>query len=126
MPVTITNRSGDGVHDAMIDSMVVLPDSGSAITVAGSVQAPNLARAAITGSPLAAPAIPGSGSTFWNIQVDAVTGAATVQSSSSGDPAALMSSDGATPQVVIFRQTLVPTSGTALDTDTSTTPDQPV
>lgn len=127
MSLTVSNRSGTGGADAFIDSNVELPDTGTSIGVGGSVQSPGLAGVTITGSPLTAPAVPGTGSIFWNIQVDVITGAATVQQSTSADPAALLSSDGITPQVVIFRQTLVAgsTSDDALQA-TDSTPDQPV
>ena len=127
MPLTITNRSGDGINDAFIDTFVQLPDAGSSVAVGGTIRATAGALTALTGSPLTAPAVPGAGSTFWNIQVDAITGAATVQQSTVADPAPLLSSDGVTPQVVIFRQTLTfGTSGASLPGDTSSTPDQPV
>lgn len=126
MPLTVQNRSGDGVHDVSIDSVVQLPDAGSSVIVNGTVQQVGVAPVAITGSPVTAPAVPGSGSTFWNIQVDAITGAATVVTSSVSDPAAALSSDGVTPKVVIFRQTLTfAVSSATLTADTSTTPDQP-
>ncbi len=35
----------------------------------------------------AMPAVPGSGTTFWNVQVDPYTGACTIYTSSSADPA---------------------------------------
>lgn len=125
--MTVSNRSGNGLADTFIDSHVELPDSGTSVGVGGSVQAPGLASATITGSPLTAPAVPGSGSIFWNIQVDANTGAASVQQSTSADPVAILSTDGITPQVIIFRQTLVAgsTSDDALQA-TDSTPDQPV
>lgn len=128
MPLTIINRSGDAVHDTFLDTVVVLPDSGGSVSVSGAVQPAGAgALVPITGSPLTAPSVPGSGSTYWNIQVDAITGAASVQQSNSADPAALLSSDGVTPQAVIFRQTLAAgSSSSSLDADTSSTPDQPV
>ena len=127
MPLVIGNRSGDGVSDAMMDTVIQLPDSGSSVAVVGGVAAIGHSAVGITGSPLTAPAVPGSGSTYWNIQVDAITGAATVQTSSTGDPAVLLSSDSLTPQIVIFRQTLTSgSSSSSLDQDTSATPDQPI
>ena len=126
MPLTIQNRSGDAIHDVFIDTIVQLADVGSSVIVSGTVQQIGGLPVAITGSPVTAPAVPGSGSTFWNIQVDAINGSATVQTSASADPAPLLSTDGATPRVVIFRQTLTFAVSSAVETaDTSTTPDQP-
>lgn len=127
MPLTIQNVSGDAVNDVRLDTIVILPDAGSSVVVGGYVQPIGKAQVAITGSPLTAPAVPGSGSTFWNIQVDAGTGAASVQTSTTVDPPPILSADGVTPQVVVFRQTLTfGVSSAALDADTSSTPDQPV
>ena len=126
MPLTIQNRSGDGVHDVFIDSIVQLADAGNSVIVSGTVQQVGGAQVAITGSPVTGPGVPGSGSNFWNIQIDAITGAATVVNSTTADPAPALSSDGVTPKVVIFRQTLTFAVSSAVETaDTSATPDQP-
>lgn len=105
MPLTTSNYSGDGVNTVKVDTYIQLPDSGTAVNVAGSVQAVGSPAVAITGSPLTMPAAPASGSIFWNIQVDTGTGAATVQQSTTADPAPI-----STTAVVIFRQTLTSTS----------------
>ena len=97
MGMTITNQS-EGVSDR-INVVIVLPDSGSSIVVSGNVKSPALPLVNITGSPLTAPGIPGSGSVFWNIQVDPTSGAATVQQSTVADPPAVLSADGVTPQI---------------------------
>lgn len=104
MPITISNYTGDGSGTTKLDCDIQLPDSGTAVLVGGSVDPSGAGNpVAITGSPLAMPAAPGSGSIFWNIQVDVTTGAATVQQSTSVDPAAINGNN-----VVVFRQTLVP------------------
>ncbi|GAC1373740.1 MAG: hypothetical protein NVSMB4_00640 [Acidimicrobiales bacterium] len=122
MSLSIQNRSGDGINDYFIDTIVVLPDSGSSVTVGGMVALIGGANVLVTGSPLTAPAVPGSGSTFWNIQIDGTTGAATVQQSPSADPPAINANN-----IVIFRQTLTfAVSSAALTADTSTTPDQSI
>lgn len=116
MPMTISNYSGDGTSSVNIDSYIQLPDSGTSVLVAGSVNPVGTSGAlTITGSPLTMPAAPGSGSIFWNIQVDTTTGASTVQQSTSSDPVAI---DGN--NVVIFRQTLISTSTNPALTPSST------
>lgn len=117
MPLTISNYTGDGATAPKLDTYIQLPDSGTTVLVGGSVTAVNLPLATITGSPLTMPVAPGSGSIFWNIQVDQISGAATVQQSTTADPAPV---NGNT--LVIFRQTLVPGS---IDpaTTLSSTPD---
>ena len=105
MPLTTSNYSGDGITAVKVDTYIQLPDSGTVVNVQGSVTAPGSVPATITGSPLAMPAAPGSGSTYWNIQVDTGTGVATVQQSASADPPPISAT-----AVVIFRQTLVPSS----------------
>jgi len=105
MPLTITNQSGDGVTANLLDVTLQLPDSGTAVGIIGRVQAVGAPAAVITGSPLAIPATPAAGSVFYNIQVDSVSGAATVQQSPAADPAPISPT-----ALVVFRQTLVPTS----------------
>lgn len=112
MPLTVSNTTGDGINTIYIQCSIELPDSGQTVNVTGMVQAPGQAAVPITGSPLTMPPAPGSGSTYWNIQVNTTSGVASVQQSSSSDPPALASN------VVIFRQTLVPSSG-----DPALTPD---
>lgn len=116
MPLTISNYTGDGTSSTNVDCYIQLPDSGTSVLVAGSVNPTGAGGAlVVTGSPLTMPAAPGSGSIFWNIQVDATTGAATVQQSTSSDPATI---DGN--NVVIFRQTLISTSTNPALTPSST------
>lgn len=102
MPLTASNYSGDGVTTNKVDTYVQLPDSGTTVPVQGSVTLIGGGPAPITGSPLTMPTAPGSGSIFWNIQVDGTTGAATVQQSTTADPAPINGNN-----VVVFRQTLL-------------------
>jgi len=105
MPLTITNQSGDGATATLLDVTLQLPDSGTAVQIIGRVQTVGTTGAVITGSPLAIPAAPAAGSVFYNIQVDSVTGVATVQQSPAADPPPISPT-----ALVVFRQTLVPTS----------------
>jgi hypothetical protein len=56
----------------------------------------------------ALPAVPGSGNTFWNVQVDPFTGVCTIFTSSTADPAPQPCAGGNSTinQIVIARQTL--------------------
>lgn len=117
MPLTVLNTTGDGVSATWIDAQIQLPDSGTSVKVTGNVCLPGGTPVNVTGSPVTIPAAPGSGSIFYNIQVDGTTGAATVQQSTSADPAPINGNS-----VVIFRQTLVPSS-TDPATTGETTPD---
>lgn len=103
MPATISNFTGDGVTGPRLDTFVQLPDTGTNVLVAGSVTATGGPLVPIIGSPLTMPAAPGSGSTFWNIQVDSGTGAASVQQSATADPAPISPT-----ALVVFRQILIP------------------
>ena len=106
MPQTITNLTGDGVVDDLYDVTLALPDAGTAVTIIGRiVPMGTTTNVTITGSPLAIPAAPASGSVFYNIQVDSVTGLATVQQSTVADPAAITGT-----AKIVFRQILTPTS----------------
>lgn len=105
MAMTITNQTGDGAVADLLDVTLTLPDTGTSMGIFGRVQVVGAAAVAITGSPLAIPAAPASGSVFYNVQVDSGTGAATVQQSTVADPTPISSASR-----VVFRQTLVPTS----------------
>lgn len=109
----MSNQSGDGVSADFIDAYLQLPDSGTSVLVTGRVQAVNFGSVNVSGSPLTIPSAPASGSVFYNIQVDSVTGLATVQQSAVTDPSPINAASR-----VVFRQTLVPTS-----VDPATTPE---
>lgn len=103
--MTVSNSTGDGVTSVKIVTAVELPDSGSSVLASGTILDPAVGTAqTITGSPVAIPAAPGSGSIFYVIQASTTTGAATVKQSTSAVPVADAGN------VVIFQQTLVPTS----------------
>jgi hypothetical protein len=132
MPVTLSINTGDGKNTLKIQAALTLPDSGTSLSLAGTIQQPGQNPVALTGSPLTMPAAPGSGSIFWNVQVNYLTGAAVVVQSTVADPPpagqgpnmpllvgqllqaantppggrATQASDQST-NVVIFRQTLV-------------------
>lgn len=110
--MTVSNATGDGVNSVKIVASVELPDSGTSVTVGGTVLDPAVGTVqAITGSPVTIPAAPGSGSVYYVIQVVTSTGAATVKQSTSAMPAPDPGN------VVIFQQTLATTS-----TDPALTP----
>lgn len=100
--MTITNQTGDGVNDDLIDTVVTLPDSGTNMLISGVIQAVGSASVPVTGSPLTIPAAPTAGNVFYNVQVDVNIGLATVQQSITADPPALVTTR------VVFRQTLTP------------------
>jgi hypothetical protein len=117
MPLTISNWTGDGIVDPNIATAIELPDSGSSILITGTVTATGGTRTSVTGSPLTAPSPPGSGSIFWLIQVHTGTGAATIKQSTVSMPAADATN------VVVFQQTLVPSSTDEALVATDVTPD---
>jgi hypothetical protein len=86
--MTVSNFTGDGVIDDLIDTNIGFPDSGTSITIVGRVQKVGFAVQPITGSPVSSPGVPGSGTNFWIIQVDYTSGAASVKTSTSGTPTA--------------------------------------
>lgn len=105
MPVRYKNSTGgitsDGVtRYTLVDTWVELPDAYPGnVLIVGAVQA--VAAALPSGASnaayqtlqtlqtnsLALPAVPGSGQTYWNIQVDVTSGATTIQTSNSAPPA---------------------------------------
>jgi len=101
--LTVTNQTGDGVLDDLFNVVVTLPDTGTAVQLDGYVQPVGGPSVNITGGPLTIPAAPASGSVFYNIQVDSVAGAASVQQSTTADPPPVTGTSR-----VVFRQTLTP------------------
>lgn len=117
MPLTISNWTGDG-PEPIISTMIELPDSGQSVIIAGTVTPQGGGPAVnVTGSPLTAPAPPGSGSIFWVIQVNTTTGAASIKQSTVSMPVADSGN------VVVFQQTLVPASTDEALVATDVTPD---
>ena len=101
MGLTIGTVTGDAIIDPLINTNVELPDAGTTVGISGYVQAIGGKPVDVTGTTVTMPAAPGTGSTFWNIQVDTVTGATTVQTSPTADPGPI---SGTT--LTIFRQRL--------------------
>jgi hypothetical protein len=99
--ITIGTVTGDGVIDPAININVELPDSGTTVGISGYVQAIGGPKVDLAGATVTMPVAPGSGSTFWNIQVDTGSGATTVQTSAASDP-----SPGSATSLVVFRQRL--------------------
>ena len=118
MPLTRTEASGDGLTTPYVNYAIALPDTnGGAVQITGQVQQPGQAAQSITGSPLTAPTAPGSGSLYWNVNVDYTTGAASVQQSTSADPPPTATG------LILYRETLNATT-IATDLDlTQSTPD---
>ncbi len=122
MPLTINYLTGDGILDDRIQCAIELPDSGTSVSVSGSVKKVGGTAQAITGSPLTAPADPAGGhTTTWIIQVDKGNGAATVKSLVDGTPTPDTGSD-ASAMEVISTQTIQPTTSD-LALVVATTPD---
>ena len=88
MPKTIQDTTGDGITVPFVNFALTLPDAGGSITLEGQVSPAEMPAIAITGSPLTGPAVPGAGSTWWIIQVNYTTGAATIKTSASATPTA--------------------------------------
>lgn len=114
MSVTVTNQTGDGVLDDLYSVALQLPDTDPGnITLVGQVQAVGQPAVTVTGGPLTVPTTPASGQVFYNVQVDSVTGVATLAQDPAADPQPLTGTSR-----VVFRQTLSTTS-----TDPALTPD---
>lgn len=119
MGLNISNQPADGTWVATIG----LPDSGTTVTVEGSVNPggiDGLADTAMTGSPLTAPTAPGSGSIFWIIEANTTTGALDVQQNTTGF-GNFVNTAGC---VTIFAQTLVPGNTDESQNSTDVTSDQ--
>lgn len=87
MPRTLSLSTGDGIKTPKVVAQIELPDSGQSIVISGTVQAPGQAIQSLdASSPLTAPSIPGSGSIFWQIQVDWTTGTASIIQSTTAYP----------------------------------------
>lgn len=117
MPLTFQNVSGDALVDPFLAITVVLPDSGTSIVVQGAVQALANAMVAITGSPLSGTACPPAQITYYIIQVNWTTGAASLKTSTASMP---------TPDagnLLIYSDTLQ-VSDTALSKDPGVSPDE--
>lgn len=83
-----TTGDPDMIKDVFCACAIGLPGTTSPTTVTldGNVGPIGGPLVAISGSPLTGPSIPGSGSTYWIIEVNTSTGAAQVKTSSSATP----------------------------------------
>lgn len=82
-------QQGDGVDADLIAVTVSVPDSGTGVLIGGNYQvAHGGSLLVISGSPLTGPAVPVSGTTWWVVQINTTTGAASIKTSSSAQPAA--------------------------------------
>lgn len=116
MSLAISNSTLDETTGISLEYTVALPDAGTSVKIAGAVSGAGGVKVAITGSPISAPANPGSGSIFYIIQVNTTTGAATLLQSTEAYPVVEAGN------IEIFRQTLIP--GAVLSNNaTSDTPE---
>lgn len=120
MTLTVSNITGDGLSVPQLRFSVEQPDTyPDSIVFEGSIvpvpnpTTPVTTAIPITGSPLGPISPPGSGSMYYNIQVDPGPGptfpasvAATLQSSATGDPAPITST-----ALVLYRF-VIPTGST--------------
>ena len=113
MGMTITNQPAD--HAFM--STIALPDSGQIVAVTGALNPSMPNETSFTGSPITVPVAPGSGSTYWLIEVNTATGALDMQQSNSSMPT---NNAGC---ITIFQQTLVSGNNDEALVPTDVTPD---
>lgn len=75
--------------DMFMTGYIMIPGTvaPTAITIEGNVAPIGGPLIPITGSPLTGPVIPASGSTYWIIQVNTATGAASIKTSPTSFPA---------------------------------------
>lgn len=87
MAGTLSNFTGDGVNNPLIQLNIALPDTnGGTITVVGVVQATGGSKVNVNGT-VTAPAAPGSGSIYFLVEANTTTGALTLLQSTSSMPA---------------------------------------
>jgi hypothetical protein len=124
MPLTVSYSEGNAATDNQLALSILLPDAnGGNASVAGNVQA-----ASVSGTPspafsvgpttIALPAAPGSGSLFFNIQIDLTSGVATLQQSTSAPPSPINANN-----VIVYSQTLTAATTDPAESDGST-PDE--
>ena len=119
MSLNIQYLEGDGVNDDKYQLLIAIPDTnGGNLTVDGTIQLVGQSAMTIPQSSLAMPAAPGSGSIYWNIQVDGNSGIANIQQSTIGFPAPL------TPTCrVVFNQQLTSANTDPAIDPAASTPD---
>ena len=118
MAMTLSNQTGDGIVETQIQTNIYLPDAnGGNLTILGTVTPVGGPLVAITGSPIAYPSAPGSGSIYLILQVNSSTGAATLKQSTSAMP---------TPDsgnIQVFADTLTPSTTDFAQDPNAVTPD---
>ena len=93
MPLTLSPAAGDGVTSPAWRINVLLPDTGTTISINGSYQPPSLgvnppalqAPLNFSGS-VSSPGVPGSGNNYLLVEVNLSTGALTAKTSASAMP----------------------------------------
>jgi hypothetical protein len=127
MSITTSIASGGFLSNAnkplmqpFVELVINLPDLYAAgnLTIFGNVRgvAPlndsldsgHLLAVANVAAVIALPAVPGSGSTYWNVQIDPYTGTASIYTSSAADPVAqpCAGANSSQNQLIVARQTL--------------------
>jgi hypothetical protein len=120
MPITYSLTSGGiqnqvGVYNHLVDLIINLQDTfSSTCTIAGNVKGYNFTTSTFytpvsVMSQLTFPAVPGSGSTYWQIQVDITTGTAYLQTSSVSQAAIAL----ATTKCIIIASSSIPSGSVA-------------
>lgn len=118
MPLNITNSPANNTWIATVS----LPDSGTSIIVTGATNPTGLngnLDISFTGSPLTAPTPPASGSIYWIIELNTVTGALNLQQNTTGFNN-IVNTAGS---VTIFQQVLTPGQTDPALVPTDLTPD---
>lgn len=118
LPQTIQYLEGDGKADDFFNVAVLLPDTGSSMQVAGTVQIAGGTPFSIPLTTLTAPAPPATGSIYYNVQVDGTTGTPTLQQSTTAPPPAINANNR-----IVFSQTITSTSTDLALAGNDATPD---
>lgn len=118
MSLNIQYVEGNGISDDRLQLIISLPDAnaGTAMIV-GSVQ-PAQGGSVLVNASIVLPAAPGAGSIFYNLQVDSVSGQATLQQSTVAQPPAISATSR-----IVFNQVMTATTLDPAYNPTSTTPD---
>lgn len=121
MPLTVQFYEGDGVNDDKYDLAIQIPDgNGGTANVSGGITPAGQALVPVNGT-CSIPAAPGSGSIFFNIQVDTGNAGAV----------ALLQSTVSAPAVqngtsrIVYSGTLSPTTTSDSGQIAGVTPDPP-
>jgi hypothetical protein len=112
-----TAQGGVAGTNPFVELIVNLPDAFPGnVSVFGNVKGVNangslMPTVQVAGTP-ALPAVPGGGTTYWNLQIDPFTGVATIYTSSTVNPAAqpCAGANSATLQLIVFASTIPSTA----------------